>query len=147
MVCVKCHKYKFGRPRFIVSFASSNSFFGFFLFYVYVARSYCYINYNEACSRPCTAGFYCLSGTGPVQTVPIECSAGYYCPAGSSTLNQGGPCPAGYYCPIGTAAATQFPCPAGTTSLPGSSACSLVTDAQWTRVAPLLAGYDPLAAA
>ena len=60
---------------------------------------------------PCSAGYYCVSGSTSATQFPCACAGGNYCPAGSSS-SLGIACIAGSYCGIGGTAPPQL-CSAG----------------------------------
>ena len=80
---------------------------------------------------PCPPGFKSTGLTGASRTTfansCTECVAGNYCDGADHAETT---CPAGYFCPAGTKFATQFPCPAATssttgqTSVAGCNACT-----------------------
>ena len=88
---------------------------------------------TEGTSVPCTAGYYCPSGTSSATEYACpagrysdatnlvskeECTtteAGYTSPAGSTSANKVA-CVAGHYCPAGTSYGNDIDCPAGTYS-------------------------------
>ena len=61
---------------------------------------------NSTNSKNCSAGYYCLAGTGSGTASKNPCPAGIYCFEGTKSLNdaKGNICPAGRYCAIGTGA-------------------------------------------
>jgi len=80
---------------------------------------------------PCPPGFKSSALTGAARTTFAnsceECVSGNYCDGADHAQTT---CPAGYFCPAGTKFATQFPCPAATssttgqTSVAGCTACT-----------------------
>ncbi len=92
------------------------------------------------CAGPCAAGYFCAPGS--TSPAPSACPIGYFslsgseaclpCPAGTygsrqgeSSSSCGGSCLAGYVCLEGSSSPTQYACPAGSYSLPGSQTCSV----------------------
>ena len=110
-------------------------------------RTYC--PQGSGAPQPCMAGHYCPAKSWahllclegyycPVDTATqVKCAAGTFCPEGSTTEKT---CPARNYCPLGTGRpvpctagnycpttglATQTPCPSGSYSNDGASACTV----------------------
>ena len=91
----------------------------------------------------CPAGTYSTTSGNTSVSSCLPCPCGKFCPPGTSSPDS--TCPAGYYCPpginsgcgsgsgsrgsgsSGSPAATMLPCPAGTTSSPGSSTLAQCT--------------------
>jgi len=81
---------------------------------------------TKECPKPCTAGFYCVKGTGSLETKPIICPKGYYCLEGSAIPT---PCPAGVFCDVGTSAIPVEQTTAGSSVGAGAGAASATSAA------------------
>lgn len=87
---------------------------------------YCPDGTPSATSYPCSAGSYSNRTDLAADSECYPCPLSFWC-GGSGSDEPDGTCEAGYYCPLSTAAATEYPCPAGTfsnsTSLYAESQC------------------------